>query len=384
MKPDLSYRLNPSRAIWIRGRISDDLVDQVAPEILKLKAEDSDPISVFINSPGGSIRCLDIIEGLLKAPGPTGATCRIITAAVGNAFSAAATLLALGDYAVAYSVGSLIHFHGTRYGEVEDVTVESATGHAESLRRRNEATAYRIAVVALPRLFFKYTLLTDEFARHQEGNPNCKTPIDCFYHAIGERLTPPAKRVVQKAWTRFQQIKTLTSEVLDPVQRDLESKKIENNSVEYEILKRAIDYEFNELRKRRLSGIGQPELGKMVEDYLILRDYHAGEHNHLLGEVATKFGFDLLTPEEAAEFTALQSGGSEEKIKFWSHQKLRERIQPFWYLALSLCRYLQEEENQLTPSDAYWLGIVDELIGENLPNLRSIAESPDESPGEAG
>jgi len=44
---------------------------------------------------------------------------RIITVAIGDAKSAAANLLALGDYAVAYPRSS-IHFHGLRYPRLEE------------------------------------------------------------------------------------------------------------------------------------------------------------------------------------------------------------------------------------------------------------------------
>jgi hypothetical protein len=35
---------------------------------------------------------------------------------------------------------------------------------------------------------------------------------------------------------------------------------------------------------------------------------------------------------------------------------------------------LQEAENPLTPEDAFWLGLVDEVMGANLPTLRRMLE----------
>jgi hypothetical protein len=39
-----------------------------------------------------------------------------------------------------------------------------------------------------------------------------------------------------------------------------------------------------------------------------------------------------------------------------------------------LCHALQEGENELTATDAYWLGLVDEVVGKNLLSARSFEE----------
>ena len=52
-------------------------------------------------------------------------------------------------------------------------------------------------------------------------------------------------------------------------------------------------------------------------------------------------------------------------------------IEPLWYFVVALCRLLQQGENRLTAVDAYWLGLVDEVVGARLPSLRLIAENPD-------
>jgi hypothetical protein len=42
---------------------------------------------------------------------------------------------------------------------------------------------------------------------------------------------------------------------------------------------------------------------------------------------------------------------------------------------VSLCRLLQEDDYELGAQEAYWLGIVDEVPGSALPNLREMAET---------
>jgi hypothetical protein len=51
-------------------------------------------------------------------------------------------------------------------------------------------------------------------------------------------------------------------------------------------------------------------------------------------------------------------------------------MHPLWYFVVSLFRLLQQGEFTLTPRDAYWLGIVDEVIGAtDLPCPRLLLES---------
>jgi hypothetical protein len=46
------------------------------------------------------------------------------------------------------------------------------------------------------------------------------------------------------------------------------------------------------------------------------------------------------------------------------------RLEPLWFLAVSLARTLQEGEFPLNTTEAYWLGLVDEVVGSGLPCLR--------------
>ena len=53
--PSLNDRLLKTRTIMISGKINKDRADQFAREILVLDSESSDPIYVYINSPGGDV-----------------------------------------------------------------------------------------------------------------------------------------------------------------------------------------------------------------------------------------------------------------------------------------------------------------------------------------
>lgn len=100
-KRDFDYRPNPGRAVYAFGSFDDGLLSKLVPEITRFRFESGTPITLFINSPGGVIRCLEILTGVLWDEDIDSKRCRVITVASGDAASAAATLLALGDYSIA-------------------------------------------------------------------------------------------------------------------------------------------------------------------------------------------------------------------------------------------------------------------------------------------
>src|SRR5436853_1159698 len=100
--PNKPYRENPARSVYITGPIDQSLLDRLTPKINQLRFSDkAAPVTVYIDSPGGSVAIAETVRNLIKAPNPDGHSCRLITVVTGTAASAAADLLALGDYAIA-------------------------------------------------------------------------------------------------------------------------------------------------------------------------------------------------------------------------------------------------------------------------------------------
>jgi len=96
-----AYRENPERAIYVAGTIDQSLVDRLTPTINGLRISSSDPITLYIDSLGGIIHCAEVIRRLTGSLNQDGNRCKLITVVTGIAASAAADLLALGDYAIA-------------------------------------------------------------------------------------------------------------------------------------------------------------------------------------------------------------------------------------------------------------------------------------------
>jgi hypothetical protein len=50
-------------------------------------------------------------------------------------------------------------------------------------------------------------------------------------------------------------------------------------------------------------------------------------------------------------------------------------MESLWHFVYALCKRLQQSENRLSACDAYWLGIVDEVLGTDLSCVREMVEN---------
>lgn len=89
---DIYSRLLKDRIIFIVGEINDDLANAVISELLFLDSKNHDEISIYINSPGGSITSgMAIYDTMNFVKSPISTIC------VGMAASMASVLLASGQ-----------------------------------------------------------------------------------------------------------------------------------------------------------------------------------------------------------------------------------------------------------------------------------------------
>lgn len=140
------FRPNPLRAIYVDGPINEQLVSRLTPQILQHQSESRDPITVYIlSSPGGPVVNMEAILRLLKSKDQDLApSCDLITVVTNRAASAAADLLASGDYAIAFPE-SMVLYHGLRTPFRETMTAETTSLLAHYLRLSNDAYAMDLA-----------------------------------------------------------------------------------------------------------------------------------------------------------------------------------------------------------------------------------------------
>ena len=130
---DIYSRLLKERIIFLATPISDDVANLVMAQMLHLESEDPDKdISLYINSPGGSITSLFAIFDTMEYIKPD-----IQTICMGQAASAAAVLLAAGTKGKRYALPNsrvLLHQpHGGAEGQSVDIEIQAR----EILRMRD-------------------------------------------------------------------------------------------------------------------------------------------------------------------------------------------------------------------------------------------------------
>lgn len=81
----------------------------------------------------------------------------------------------------------------------------------------------------------------------------------------------------------------------------------------------------------------------------------------------------FLTDGNRKELEAIPEGSAREERKI---EIVKPIIRPIWLFFVALCHALQAGEYELTPLDAFWLGLIDEVVGRKEEvTLRLIVEA---------
>ncbi|WP_300079243.1 ATP-dependent Clp protease proteolytic subunit [Propioniciclava sp.] len=119
-------KLFEDRIIFLGTPISDDIANAVMAQLLCLQSMDPErPISMYINSPGGSFTALTAIYDTMRYIKPD-----VQTVCLGQAASAAAVLLAAGSKGKRFALPNsriLIHQPATEggYGQSSDLEIQA-------------------------------------------------------------------------------------------------------------------------------------------------------------------------------------------------------------------------------------------------------------------
>jgi hypothetical protein len=309
---------------------------------------------------------------MVKAPHPDGDECRLITAVIGIAASAAADFLALGDYAIAYPHTQIL-YHGSRTDTAGVVTYESATSLASSLQQTNEFFARRLAGCAFDRFMLRLTQLHKEFSDFR--NNVSKVPsqvISPIVAALRQKLGPDKIRLLHEAEGRQQRITALTLSVGRHLSKFKRSEDFSNARFEAEMLKAILGFKLKGHKKDTWT-LSDTGLEEVTDDFKLLVDFHFGSQKRSVKRLVRLYGPLLLGDSEKADYDNLAVNGPDKEE--WLREKIEHKIQPLWYFMVSLCRRLQSADYDLSPEEAYWLGLVDEVPGSDLPNLRVFVEN---------
>lgn len=182
----MDHTIDWQRCFHIDRTIDEDLLNELIPKVLALRQEGDSPITIGLNSPGGAVALLPTIRGVARGLDQRGRTCELVTVATHKAYSAAAMLLAMGDYAVALP-NSEILFHDVRYSTVRDVTPESALRAAQSLEIGNDLASLDIAEHMFRRWMWMYLDVHLKVADLREEAP---AQVKSFERAVGQLNLP--------------------------------------------------------------------------------------------------------------------------------------------------------------------------------------------------
>lgn len=354
------------------------MVSRLMPRILHLQNTSRAPITVYIDSPGGSLTSMEMILQLLRlANQDSSDACHIITAVTIRAASAAADLLSSGDYSTAFPTSTLL-YHGTRQ-QTDLVTVETSSMLANLLRFTNDVYARELGRKIEDRFSFRFVLSRPSFdgIRTKHSNPGM-TNLDCFLEFIGERLSPKAKLLWDRAKKRYEQYNELVSATLRKV-RFKRASSLNPKVLEASLLKAIIDFQLKRNRRDANWRFRDQGLNRLADDFFLIDEFLTSYNDARLSKWCMSFGKYLLSPTEVAALDAITNKTQREEKTV---KQVRPLVEPLWSFFVALCHALQEGENELTATDAYWLGLIDEVIGnDSLFSLRAFEEyKPDPTP----
>lgn len=376
-KASKNFRPNPKRAVYIQGTLDDEALARVVPTIILLQGESREPLTVYIDSPGGDLLTASHLRSILSAADFEGNRCQIITVAVTLAASAAADLLTFGDYSLAYP-NALIHFHGVRM-DGPTVTVEVADVLSERLQGGNEKSAMAILNQANQRFVFRYVTLLAQFPtyRDAEGDPSL-SDLECFVGLIKQRLSANAIRSMETALLRHLRYRR----VADAFRLACEGQDYKDASRfaerEAALLRTLIQFELEDNSDAHWTFFGGG-LSALKRDFLLLWQFISNSGSDLRIRVASRWGDFLLSDSEKVQIEYLPPESRDDAK--W--ELVSQRFEPIWLFFVALCNTLQEGEHPLSASDAYWMGLIDEVIGEELPCFRVVVENAPEGPDPA-
>jgi len=294
------------------------------------------------------------------------------------AASAAAMLLSSGTYSIAYP-GAFIHFHGVRNSRKEHLTMEDASNYARQLRDTNDRRALDLAHEIIADAVWIYLCLKDKAfdeVRRTQNDPDI-TDVECFATSIAERVGDNVALLCKKAYNKY----VASIELSDYVFRENLTSSKSLGDFERRVLKRVVDYDYRLNRNSPDWHYDEDNLSNLFEEFRLIKDFSTGAHRGSILDLGINYWRCFATGEEITRFDTGEI--KEDEFNQWVSATIVPRLQPIWYFVVSICRLLQEKENPLTPEDAYWLGLVNEVLGSDELSMRSAFENiPDATAAE--
>ncbi|MFP3647054.1 ATP-dependent Clp protease proteolytic subunit [Paraburkholderia sp. SIMBA_054] len=388
--------INWRRCLHIDSVIEDDFVNSLIPRILEMRQESNDPITVAINSPGGSLAALEALVRLLTGPDQDGRRGEIVTVSVRDAHSAAANLLAFGTYAVALPHSEIL-FHDIRFHGMEDVTPAVARIAADRLQLANEEFALKLANRIFNRLVWNYLDVRPEFddirdewsekykeyceilAKCDSGlETNNQVDIASFATALFSKVSKSSEGLIDQAMQHLGTWGFMTGiakkapsgadhlseggvlESLQPIFSLFDHARAKDFATAAPHVQAFLTLLIEQLVKsgpsRKFDFL--PMLATATDSYRLIESINHRAHLNAVSRNMRRHPNVFFDGASAAVIL-----GTDQEAKKKLMDAARPSARLFWFFCVLLCRALFNGEHSLSPSDAQVLGIVDEVAG---------------------
>jgi len=196
--------------------------------------------------------------------------------------------------------------------------------------------------------------------------------LDCFLEVIEEELSSEAKLLWRKARSRYGRYHELVAIVLEKTANQTHDSHAQFQA---DVIKAIVDFEVASNSSNSSWNFRNGGLTGLVDDFFLLEEFIVNNDHARLKDWCTSFGRWSLNAEQIAELDSIAEPDArlERTVEL-----VRPILQPVWTFFVALCHVLQEGENELTAKDAYWLGLIDEVIGEDLYTIRDLMEYEDD------
>jgi hypothetical protein len=151
--------------------------------------------------------------------------------------------------------------------------------------------------------------------------------------------------------------------------------------VQANMIKAIVELEVEANKENKGWTFSRGGINQVVTDFFLLEEFLGNSNSDRLKEWCTSFGKMTLSAQQRSEVDAI-TNESEKLAKI--DELARSILQPIWIFFVGLCHALQEGENELTATDAFWMGLVDEVIGEDFFTVRDLNEFEEDDSDEEG
>lgn len=199
--------------------------------------------------------------------------------------------------------------------------------------------------------------------------------LNPFFTKLESHLSPRASKVLKKAQERYAKYQPLLGKL---VRRKSRTRREPQAKIEARRIKAIVDFETSANREDRNWTFKDGGLTRLVEDFYLVSEYFESQQSERFKDWCLGIGKLSLSKADQAELDQITDV---EARKAKTIEKVQTPTEPLWMFFVALCHALQEDDNELTATDAYWLGLVDEVLGDSsLLTTRWFAEYVEDKP----